>query len=514
MKFRRVGLDIKYFSDSLQEIKRIESCLKFFVEGSEFSPAFKEHKWDGFYRFYQKKTRTFNYGLLHMVITNIQKYNIAYKIEDDLLPIKIKFPDKINPELWEHQKRAVLKFLSHPYGTIEIPTGGGKTILSAEIIRLTDFDTVLFIVDSQLLLEQAITGISEYLKVNRKTIGRIQGDTFEPKAITVAMIQTLQSIKFGMKRLNKRHKDKKPIPLIQLKQQRKEKRFNLKKLETYLKQVKFLIIDEIHEYSSDERINTIRICNNVEAVLCLSATPEKSENLIGNIKIKSLAGPIILKVLESELKKRGVLAQEDIILILIDHDKNKNIEFKEEDGYDTYENSLIIENERRNNILINTIQILKHLSIKTLVLFQYIKHGKNIQRVLGNDLITNETKLPQRLSSMKSFLKKKGDVLLATNVFNKGLNLPEVEVLLNAGAGKEQSLIIQKKGRTLRTTSIKKKAITIDIMDISEYFSEHSLSRIHVYEERIGVENIKIFDSLDPDFYDDIREYLNDWKGE
>jgi len=509
VKFKRVGLDIKYFSDSPLEIKRIESSLKFFVEGSEFSPSFREHRWDGYHRFYQGKIRTFNYGLLHMAIDSLKKYDIDYKIEGDFEPLKSK--DKLNSILWAHQKKGILKFLAHPYGTINIPTRGGKTMMSAEIMRITEFETVLFIVDSQLLLEQAINDISKYLKISRKQIGRIQGETFEIKPITVAMIQTLQSIKFGVKRLNKR-KEKKPISLVELKQQRKEKRFRSNALDTYLKRIEFLIVDEIHEYSSDERINTARMCTNVKAALFLSATPEKSENMLGNVKIKSLAGPIIFKIEEAELKQRGVLSQEDIILILIDHDKNKNIEFTEEDTYDTKEQALIVNNERRNNILINVIQILKHLNVKTLVLFQYIKHGKNIQCVIGNDLVTNETKLVQRIDIMKRFLKRKGDVLLATNVFNKGLTLPEVEVLINAGAGKEQSLIIQKKGRTLGTTETKKKAITIDFMDISEYFSEHSLSRIQVYEERIGVENINIYDSADPEFYQDIREFISEWK--
>jgi len=104
--------------------------------------------------------------------------------------------------------------------------------------------------------------------------------------------------------------------------------------------------------------------------------------------------------------------------------------------------------------------------------------------------------------------------LLATNIFNKGLTLPEVEVLTNVGGGKEQSLIIQKKGRTLGTTETKKKALTIDFIDVSPYFSEHSLSRIQVYEKEVGIENIAIFDSSDEDFYQDLREFIVNWKND
>lgn len=509
VKFVRSGLDIKYYSDLPSEIKQVEKSLSFYVEGAEYSPSFQEHRWDGYHRFYIKKTKSFNYGVLHLVIAQLDKFKIKYKLENDFKPIQIK--KKISTKIWPHLQEAIPVFLVKPYGTIQIPTRGGKTYMAAEIISLTDFHSSLFIVDTQLLFEQAVNDISKYLGVNRKQIGQIRGDTFDIKPITIAMIQTLQSIKYGLKRLNK-SRSKKPISLDILKQKRKEKRFKIQALEVFMRSVDLLIVDEIHEYGSDDRIATVRLCKNVRGALFLGATPEKSESPLGNIKIKSLAGSIIHKVSPKTLKERGILAKEDILLIAIDHRENKNIVLTDEDDYDKHEQDLIVLNERRNNILINVIQILKHLNIKTLVLFQYIPHGKYIQKILGDELLTGETKMDKRLTVTKSFLKRKAGVLLATNIFNKGITLPEVEAVFIAGGGKEQTQVIQKKGRALGTTETKKKAITLDFVDFSDYFSDHSLSRIQVYEEHVGIENISIFDSADSDFYSDIREWLIDWK--
>lgn len=509
VKFVRSGVDIKYSSDLLSEISQIEKSLKFYVDGAEFSPSFREHRWDGYYRFYTKKTRTFNYGVLHLVISHLNKFKIKYKIENDFLPIQIT--KKVSTKIWSHLQEAIPVFLKKPYGTIRVPTRGGKTFMAAEIISLTDFASTLFVVDSQLLFEQAVNDISKYLKISRKQIGQIRGDTFDIKPITVAMIQTLQSIKYGLKRLNK-SREKKPIALDILKQKRKEKRFKIKSLETFMAGVSLLIVDETHEYGSDDRIATVRLCKNIRAGLFLSATPEKSESPLGNIKIKSIAGPIIYSISPNILKERGVLAKEDILLIAIDHNENKNIVLTDEDNYDKHEQDLIVLNERRNNILINVIQILKHLNIKTLVLFQYIPHGKYIQKILGDELLTGETKMEKRLVVMKSFLKRKAGVLLTTNIFKKGITLPEVEIVFNAGAGKEKTLIIQKKGRALGTTETKKKAMTIDFVDVGDFFSDHSLNRIQAYEEEVGIENISIFDSADLDFYSDVRDFLTEWK--
>lgn len=515
IKFKREGLDIRYYSSSPVEIKKLEATLKYYVDGSEYSPhhVARGGKWDGYYRFYESKRRILKYGVLHIVLEKLKSYNIQYVIENDFEKLKIKQDFKISPEMWQHQKQAIIKFMQHPYGTVQIPTRGGKTKMAAEIVRLFDFETVLFIVDSQLLFDQAIKDFSEHLKIAKKQIGQIRGETFDLKPITVAMIQTMQSIRYGVKRLRKKQ-DKKPISLELLKQQRRERRIRCKTLEQYMQTIELLCVDEVHMYSSDERIDTCRKCVNTKAVLCMSATPEKSEGIINNVKIKSLAGPIFYKVLPSVLKERGVLAQEKIILIMVNHNKNKNVQFGEKDSYDIYEERLITDNERRNNILTNILQILRHLNLKTLMLFQYVQHGKTIQRIVGDELLTGEVPLEQRKVSIKQFLKRKAGVLLATGIFNKGLTLPEVEVLVNAGAGKEQSLIIQKKGRVLGTTLTKKKALTIDLIDIGEYFSGHSLSRVQVYEREVGLENIAIYDSYDENFYSDLREYLTNWKNE
>lgn len=511
IKLKREGLNIRYYSNSPMELKKLEAALRFYVPGAEYSPSYREHKWDGYFRFYDSKRRSFKYGLLHLALAQLEKYKIEYTIENDFERLRIKSGLKLHPVLWQHQREAILKILVHRYGTIEIPTRGGKTLMAAELMRLLDFETVLFVVDGQMLFQQAIKDISEHLQISRKQIGEIRGDVFELKPITVAMIQTLQSIKYGVKRLRKRN-EKAPRSLEELKQQRKERRVRQRMLEHYMQTVDLLFVDEIHEYSSDERIGVIHVCQNVRGVVCLSATPEKSSSIIDNIKIKSLGGPIIYRVDPRVLKARGVLAQETIVLIIIDHRKNKNVSFREQDNYDTYEERLIVNNERRNNIITNILQILRTLNIKTLALFKYIKHGKNIQSITGDELLTNEVELNRRLVVKNQFLKRKAGTLLATNIFNKGITLPEVEVLVNAGAGKEQSLIIQKKGRTLGTTKVKKKAITVDLIDISDYFSEHSASRIQVYEDEIGLENIMIFDSSDPDFYQDLREFFDNWK--
>ncbi len=151
------------------------------------------------------------------------------------------------------------------------------------------------------------------------------------------------------------------------------------------------------------------------------------------------------------------------------------------------------------------------MQLKTLGLFFNKKHGYNISKITGDPFLTGVNDLDEREYIKKVFLDNAGGVLLASNIFNKGITLPDVEVMLNMSGGLEKSSIIQKKGRVLGTTEDKKKALIVDFIDESKYFDEHSISRIEVYEQSVGMKNIIVLDSEDDDFYPQCREFIKDW---
>lgn len=513
VKFKRNGLYIHYYSDRQREIEAIEEALTFFVEGSNFSRMFKMNRWDGFSRFYEKRYRRFKYGHLNFVCEALNKKEIEYKIENDFKPLVID-SSKLNSKLFQHQVEAVTTFSKKPYGIVKVPTRGGKTFLSGELIRIGDFEQVIFIVDNQLLFKQAVDDLSSYLNVKQSEIGKIFGDQFEIKHLTVASIQTMQSIMFGVKRMVNRSRKKIEVDKEKFTLDRKRLRHRTTQLTRLLEAVDFMIVDECHEYSSDERISILMKMQNAKAALFLSATPRKSENEIVNIRLESITGSILYEVQSQTLKDRGILSQENILLIMINHNSNRNILLREEDGYAEFEREVIIKNERRNNIIVNITQILQSMNLKTLVLFQKIEHGRYIQNITGYEYLTGSTKLHLRVELLKRFNKRKTGILLASNIFNKGLTLSSTEVMMNAGGGLERSTVIQKKGRVLGVTATKTKAMIIDFVDNYEYFNEHSLSRIITYEQAVGIENIQVLDSADPEFYQDMREYLSNWKNE
>ena len=96
---------------------------------------------------------------------------------------------------------------------------------------------------------------------------------------------------------------------------------------------------------------------------------------------------------------------------------------------------LIFENNFRNDVLKRVIETLRDMNLKTLVLFQSIEHGRAMSELLGERFISGVTKSDEREESKRNFLSGEGGVLLASNIFKKGVTLPEVQVIINAERG-------------------------------------------------------------------------------
>ena len=476
--------------DTKKEQKIIDSVLKFWVDGAIFSEKYKKGHWDGFYRFYDKNNN-FDYGLTSELIYNFEQNNIDYEYDDQYIP---NFPVKnIKVEIHEdfeertYQTNAVKSFFKDNIGIVIVPTRGGKTFISSQCIiqinkKYQDFNSV-FIVDSIDLFSQTVDEFSKFLNVDKSEIGKINSDGIQIKKVTICMVQTLNSIFFGKKKNLKVIRD----------------------LNKHFRNVKFLCVDEIQDNCSDSRLSIYKKFTNIEYVLGLSATPFKQMDLKLSLKIKGFFGDVCYEVKKKTLQKEGFLSLDKAILI-----SNDSEAFEVAESYADFLRIYIHENRKRNNILLQLIKICEKNNWKTLLLFNSKKHGRIISEMSGQIFIDGDSSRDLRKNEKENFLKKKGGILLASNIFKKGITLPEVEICIIADGGLEGSNIIQKFGRMLGVTETKKHSIVIDIMDVGgEYFSEHSLNRLSIYETEIGKKRIEIYEGEDDWF--EIEESINEW---
>ena len=103
-------------------------------------------------------------------------------------------------------------------------------------------------------------------------------------------------------------------------------------------------------------------------------------------------------------------------------------------------------------------------------------------------------------------------VLLASDIFKKGVTLPSCEVLINVDGGLEDANVIQKKGRVLGTTKNKDRSVIIDFIDVYDaYFSEHSEARLSTYVNAIGEKRVGILDTSADDCFSTLECWIKKW---
>ncbi len=443
---------------------------------------------------YNKNNLTFRVGMLKTLLKkckdkeiNVELYDYDYKIPD------VRIDDRMFGK-YVHQSNAVKVFYKKRFGIICVPTRGGKTFIAAEILRIflqSDEGNFLFCVDSTDLFTQAVEDFQRFFeRYGGIEIGEIRaGQVDLTKRVTVCMLQTVQSI------LRKNYKDKN----------------KQKELKRYLKTLRFLAVDEVHDNCSDSKLRIYKSCKELEYQLCLSATPYRSGQFVQNLKLQEWSGDIIYEITEDELRKRGVLSEYKVFMLMVDHN---NIEYEdvEDNDYSDVRNKLIFESQFRNNILRVIIEELRGLGLKTLVLFQSVEHGRMMSELIAEPFISGKTSKKEREERKSEFLKKDGGVLLASNIFKKGVTLPEVQVLINADEGLEDANTIQRKGRVLGATNDKKRSLVIDFFDVYDfYFSSHSDARLQTYIKSIGAERIGILDTSHRRWLDTLIKWTKKW---
>lgn len=488
---------VKFSCTISKEIKCITKCLTFFIDGAFFSEKYQNGFWDGKIKFY--KDNVFSFGLTKFVCDELTKNNFNFELSGfDKDRINLKVEDKhLNEILYPYQKIAVKTFFDNEIGThgiIKIPTRGGKTFTSAECISIAKMNgckKFLFLVDSIDLMNQTINEFAKYFKISKNKIGKLQGSkVFDFKEINVGMIQSFTKILSPVKK----HSE---LTDKQIKQ-KNEKVFKLKKL---ISEIDFIIVDEIHEFSSENRLSTLRQFSNCKHFLSLSATPFKSGDEVKNMNLRQVVGDVIYEIKESELIEYGSLVKNKVLIILFDD------ETKVGDNYVHFYEQNIVFNKKRNELLLKIMKILNESKIKSLFMVTRKNHGKLLSELSGYDFVSGDDEIDSREKIKQDFLSVNDGILLASDIYKKGVSLNNCEVLVNVSGGKEESTVLQKRGRVLASSNGKNSALIIDIFDKKKYFNEHCVSRLKAYQQTVGEENIDVLDFNDSEFYENL-EYI------
>lgn len=444
-----------------------QSC-SFKIDGAEHSERYKSGQWDGYKRLFNKGTGVFPMGLWWRIKQILGKHNVEYEV--------LEKPPKVVPELdlcvdnieaRDYQEKAKEKAVKAKRCILQVATGGGKTVIATLIMADINAPT-LFMVHTKDLLYQAKSSFEEILGIK---IGQIGDGVVDIQPITVATIQTISRSLGNVTTYEEDTTKEKEIKL--------DKK-TASKIQKCLDDTKLVIWDEVHRIACDMAFNVNNAIKNAPYRIGLSASPWRDDN--ADIMIEASMGHVAYKISATDLIRMGYLVQPVIKMITV---PTKHV--LDNRTYDQVYKQDIVENEDRNNMIVDQVEKFMELGIPTLILVKQLKHGKILQKLIKErfgdvQFLSGRDYTNVRVGTINDMREGKIDLLIASTIADEGLDIKRLSAVILAGSGKSSTRALQRVGRVLRPFEGKKMAYVVDFNDQSKYLKDHSERRKRIYQ--------------------------------
>jgi len=458
-------------------VRILDDELSFRVQGAEHTKAFKGYyiggqftKWDGVHRILSSNL-TFPYGLLSRVLALYEQYNKSVYVEGDnraASPIhsvditkKLAAIDK-NPYPYQLETLDTVK--DHDSGIIRMATGSGKSLVSALMISYFGKSSILYVIGKDLLYQMH----SFFKEIFDFDVGIIGDGLCEIHDINIASVWTvgqalglksnkiIEDVSDGEKKLNpQKYKD----------------------IRDMMSTAKVHIFDECHLAACDT-IQEISRNINPEHIYGMSASPWRDDN--ADLLIEAVFGGKIVDISASYLIKNGYLVQPIIKFLRV---PKYHVDLPKK--YPTIYKHYITENNIRNNKVVMGATKLVEQGYQTLVSYTRISHGKYLYKEISKHmpciLLSGKDSAKVRNDAKDKLEAGKINCILASTIFDIGVDLPSLSGLVVAGGGKSSVRSLQRIGRVIRKHPNKKQSAIIDFLDDAHFLRRHSMARKRIY---------------------------------
>lgn len=459
--------------------EKIDKMTSYHVPGYRYMTRFKKGSWDGKRHLFHAGNHRFPSGLVRRVARILQsvdidcdvrwpdepeKQSLAGSTKSATATSRKKLRSKLTP-LRDYQKECLSAALQERRGIIEIATGGGKTIIAAHLIHEIS-RPALFLVHTRDLLYQTIEVFERELKV---PIGCVGDGRVEIQPVTVATVQTCAralDIKIEA-----------TADSLRLTREKAPTVTDAERIRNMVQSVPVAIFDECHHLPAETSYGLASEMTSALWRFGLSATPYRADRL--DLLMEAALGPKIFSARASALIEMGFLVPPKIRFVRVPAliVKGKKVDYSE--IYSTY----IVENRKRNKLIVEAAREQVAEGKSVLVLVTQVRHGEILQGILkGAPLLQGNDPPELRREIFQALEKKSQPVAIATTLADEGLDLPSLNCVILAGAGRSETRALQRIGRALRTAPGKDHAVVIDFMDDAPYLREHASDRLEIYK--------------------------------
>jgi superfamily II DNA or RNA helicase len=464
----------KLVLDDESLMKRVHRHLSFKPKGIEFSPAF-QNGWSGI-TYLMTKSGTFDLGLLLYVKDFLSEEQL--EIIDNRPSRILSKPLDIYPALKkigqvprDYQEAAVEALVAVDRGIVRAATASGKTTLCALTVAKLNKPTIVYVIGLDLLgqFHKLFSSLFD------EPIGFVGNNVCDIQRINIVSVWTAAAA-LGT-----------PIKQEEGDDELSPSQENAKKIKEMLRTTEVSIIDECH-MAACESIQSIYKFSNNQRIYGLSGTPYRDDG--SDLLVKSILGEIVINITASELIAKGILAQPMIKFIPVP--KVSGLPKDYQSIYKEY----VVENDTRNNLIISNLKSLIDKGYKPLVLFRTIQHGEVLFELIKQcgiscEMLSGKDSLDQR--NRVKYKIESGEIscILASTIFDIGVDIPILSALVLAGPNKGRIKTYQRIGRVIRAFPGKKIAAVVDFFDQCKYLKDHSFARCGAYAAEPGFKVIR-----------------------
>lgn len=473
-------------------VDTLDKITSFYVEGYQFTKAFREGfwdkktnqfvQWDGRRHLLTKKM-VFPTGLLFTVCELFERHDVKYEIEDKRAVIEPK------PEIpilhytpRKYQEAAVEAAIDKGCGIVRMGTGSGKSLVAAMLTAKYNLPTMIYVVGKDLLYQ--------FHEEMEKALGQKVGIIGDGKCIlqrfNVCSVWTAITA-FGLKQKVSLDDEDWTPEIFSIDVEEK------KAIKFAVENSQVAIYDEAHFLATDTIQSIFKASKKCRHSFGLSGTDWRDDG--ADILLESVCGPRIFNLPSSKVIELGYLVPPKIVMFEV-----PPLAEELPKHYPSVYSKYITTNNVRNKMIEDSARALIKKGRKVLILVRYISHGKTLASQLSDIplfFVNGEVDGETRKEVKKSF--EQGDLkcLIASSVYDIGVDIPSLDALILGGGGKSTVRALQRIGRVIRIFDGKEDAIVVDFIDNATYLDKHSAIRISVYETepRFIIKWPKNFDS-------------------
>jgi len=346
--------------------------------------------------------------------------------------------------LRDYQKEVVEEAVRRGRGLIDIGTGGGKTMLAAAIVARLGVPT-LWLVTTRVLLEQTRRHLFELLGQEPGIIG---GGVRRPDRLTVALIQS----------------------------------FDAGNGDLSIWSSGTLVFDEGHHAAASTYQEMIRRLS-PRFQFYLSAVPFRSGS--DQAILDALAGRPLTG---GKYSARFLIEHGYACPVVVRIERGRITGPMSEKPFSTIYKEYIVENAERNEKIASFAKEETENGHSVLVLVDWIEHGSEIKRRIGRRCDFAHGKISGRKlrAATDRFASGRLKCLIATSgLFQEGVNISGIHVLIAAGGLKSKARVVQSIGRGMRLAPGKRGCLYIDFWDDDSagVLRSHSKKRLQILKE-------------------------------